>query len=60
MSFEPILLPPEEELEESYPYRRVWRTASLEAILLLLAVVAVLILTSLIGALPEHSHDFPP
>ena len=41
MSFEPILLAPEEELEEIYPYRRVWRTSWIEVSLLLIAVLAI-------------------
>ncbi|NDJ75038.1 MAG: PrsW family intramembrane metalloprotease [Chloroflexi bacterium] len=41
MSFEPIVLAPEIEPEEIYPYRRVWRTAWLEVVTLLLAVVVI-------------------
>lgn len=41
MSFEPILLAPEEEVEEIYPYRQVWRTSWLEVSLLFLAVGAI-------------------
>lgn len=42
MSFEPILLAPEEEVEEIYPYRRVWRTAWLEVSIVFLAVGTLL------------------
>jgi hypothetical protein len=41
----PILLTPQREEKEIYPYRRVWRTAAREAILLILAVVATLLAT---------------
>lgn len=57
MSFEPILLAPEEELEEIYPYRRVWRTSWLEVGTLLLAVIIVVVLTSFIGVLPSDLRD---
>ncbi|MCC7447287.1 MAG: PrsW family intramembrane metalloprotease [Anaerolineae bacterium] len=44
MSFEPILLAPEREKKEVYPYRRVWRSALIEAgVMLALTVAAVLI-----------------
>jgi RsiW-degrading membrane proteinase PrsW (M82 family) len=44
VSFEPILLAPQKEEREIYPYRRVWRTAIIEvAILLVLTVVAQLL-----------------
>lgn len=52
MSFEPILLAPEPESEERYPYRRVWRTAWLELALLVVVVLGVA-LTSLAGVLPD-------
>ncbi len=53
MSYEPILLAPEEELEEIYPFRRVWRTSALEVSVLLAAVLAIAILTGLLGLLPD-------
>ncbi len=44
MSFEPILLAPQREEKEVYPYRRVWRTALIEiGILLVLTSAAVLV-----------------
>jgi hypothetical protein len=43
LSFEPIQLAPAREAPEVYPYRRVWRTASIEVVLLL-AVSAMLAL----------------
>lgn len=49
MSFEPILLAPEAEVVEVYPYRRVWRTAWQEAILLLLLVTALWVLGTLLA-----------
>jgi hypothetical protein len=52
LSFEPILLAPEEEVEEVYPYRRVWRTSWLEVSVLLVAVLAIYVLTNLISVLP--------
>jgi RsiW-degrading membrane proteinase PrsW (M82 family) len=52
LSFEPILLAPEEEIEEIYPYRRVWRTSWQEVGVLLAAVLLIFILTRLLGALP--------
>lgn len=42
MSFEPIMLAPEEEAQELYPYRRVWRTAGLEVGTLLLVTAGLL------------------
>jgi hypothetical protein len=57
LSFEPILLAPEEELEEVYPYRRVWRTGSLEVGVLLLATILILILTDVFNVLPSDSRD---
>jgi RsiW-degrading membrane proteinase PrsW (M82 family) len=42
MSFDPILLAPEEEAREVYPYRRVWRTAALEVGVLLFGTLVVL------------------
>jgi hypothetical protein len=52
LSFEPILLAPQEEAEEIYPYRRVWRTSWLEISVLLVAVLLIFLLTSLFGVLP--------
>ena len=52
MSFEPILLAPQEEVEEIYPYRRVWRTSWLEISVLLVTVLLIFLLTSLFGVLP--------
>ncbi len=44
MSFEPILLAPEREKKEVYPYRRVWRSALIEVgIMLIITVLAVLV-----------------
>jgi RsiW-degrading membrane proteinase PrsW (M82 family) len=57
VSFEPILLAPEEELEEIYPYRRVWRTSWIEVTLLLIAVLALYILTSILGLIPADSRQ---
>lgn len=57
MSFEPILLAPEEQVEEIYPYRRVWRTSWLEIWVLLLAVAAIWVLTHFFGALPATLRD---
>ena len=57
MSFEPILLSPEEAAEEIYPFRRVWRTSWIEASLLVLAVVAILLLSDPLGALPSGLRD---
>jgi RsiW-degrading membrane proteinase PrsW (M82 family) len=52
LSFEPILLAPEQEIEEIYPYRRVWRTSWQEVGVLLVAVLLIFILTDLFGVLP--------
>jgi RsiW-degrading membrane proteinase PrsW (M82 family) len=52
LSFEPILLAPEEEAEERYPYRRVWRSAWLEVLVLLAAVVLVYVAVAVFGAAP--------
>lgn len=51
MSFEPILLAPEEEAEEIYPYRRVWRTSWLEVTVVLVAVLVIFALTNFLGLL---------
>ncbi len=45
MSFEPILLTPQKEEKELYPFRRVWRTALTEVALLLAATVAIALIT---------------
>lgn len=60
MSFEPILLAPEEEVEEIYPFRRVWRTSWLEVSTLLAAVLLIVMLTDLLGVLPTDLRDAPP
>ena len=57
MSFEPVLLAPEPEIEESYPYRRVWRTAWLEVLTLSAVALAVYALTSFLGVLPADLRD---
>lgn len=57
MSFEPILLAPEEELEEIYPFRRVWRTAWIEAILLLIAVLVIYALTEIFSVIPADARE---
>jgi hypothetical protein len=57
LSFEPILLAPEQEVEEQYPYRRVWRTSWLEVSVLLVAVLAVFALTRLVSVLPTSLSD---
>lgn len=54
MSYEPILLAPEEEAAEVYPYRRVWRTSALEVGALLIAVLLIVILTQLLDLLPDR------
>ncbi len=43
MSFEPILLAPQREEKEHYPYRRVWRSALIEVAIVLLATVAMVL-----------------
>jgi len=57
VSFEPILLAPEEELEEIYPYRRVWRTAWIEVSLLLIVVLALYSLTTIFEIIPADSRE---
>jgi hypothetical protein len=52
LSFEPILLAPQEEVEEIYPYRRVWRTSWQEISVLLIAILLIFMLTSVFGVLP--------
>jgi len=57
VSFEPILLAPEAELEEIYPYRRVWRTAWIEITLLLIAVLALYTLSSIFDVISAASRE---
>src|SRR4051812_34669118 len=45
MSFEPILLAPQEHEKEIFPYRRVWRTAIVEVAILMAMIVVTLIIT---------------
>ena len=56
MSFEPILLAPEEAIAEVHPYRRVWRTSWAEVGLLAVVVLAIWALTAF-GALPADLRD---
>ncbi|MBX3063248.1 MAG: PrsW family intramembrane metalloprotease [Anaerolineae bacterium] len=51
----PILLPREEDSGRA-PYRRVWRTATLEAILMLAATGAVLLVTRLLNFAPSPNQ----
>jgi hypothetical protein len=57
VSFEPVLLAPEPEVEEVYPYRRVWRTAWFEASALFGVAFALYVLTVLFGVLPRDLRD---
>ncbi len=57
MSFEPVLLAPEPEVEEIYPYRRVWRTAWSEVLVLFGVALALYALTDLFGVLPGDLRD---
>lgn len=50
MSFAPVTIGPE-EAAEAYPYRRVWRTAWLEVIVLFLVAFALHALTEIAGVL---------
>lgn len=59
MSFGPILLAPEAEIEEIYPYRRVWRTGWLEAGGLFFVVIVIFVLTDFLGLLPAITHPLP-
>lgn len=59
MSFEPILLAPEEVIEEVSPFRRVWRTSWIEAILLAVAVAAIWAAGSLLELIPNTSAVLP-
>lgn len=47
------LLSPEEEIEETFPYRRVWQALSLEMGLLLIIVAAIYILVQ-VGVLADY------
>jgi hypothetical protein len=51
VSFEPILLAPQKEEQELYPYRRVWRTAIIEIGILLFVTVGT-VLAVRFAALP--------
>jgi RsiW-degrading membrane proteinase PrsW (M82 family) len=57
LSFEPILLAPEEVAEEIYPFRRVWRTSWIEAVLLALVVLAIALLAGPLGLIPAALRD---
>lgn len=59
MSFEPILLAPEETIEEIHPYRRVWRTSWIEAAILFVAVSAIWVLGALLGTVPDTAAPLP-
>ncbi len=59
MSFEPILLAPEEEIREIYPYRRVWRTSWAEALILAVTVAGIWAATSLFDLLPVTRASLP-
>lgn len=60
MSFEPILLAPEEEVVEVYPYRRVWPTTWLEVGALAAVVTAIVVLTDYVGVLPaDYAASLP-
>ncbi len=48
MSFGPVVVQPREE-REVYPYRRVWRTASIEILILVILALAVYIGTTRFG-----------
>src|SRR5258707_4591277 len=43
MSFEPILLAPQEQEKEIFPFRRVWRTTIFEIVILMGMVVVTLL-----------------
>jgi len=57
LSFEPILLAPEEEPVEVYPYRRVWQTTWLEVLLLFVVVAFVYAATLFVDLLPVGLRD---
>jgi len=57
LSFEPILLAPEEEPVEVYPFRRVWRTTWLEVLILALAAGGLYAVTAWFGLLPATLRD---
>jgi RsiW-degrading membrane proteinase PrsW (M82 family) len=54
VTFEPVLIGPEEERAEAYPYRRVWRTAWLEATALFLVAFALYALTNIAGVVSSR------
>lgn len=56
MSFEPILLEPEESSEQVFPYRRVWFTSWLEVLTLAFAVTLVYGLTQIANAIPNSDQ----
>jgi len=59
VSFEPIVLAPEQIAEEIFPYRRVWRTAWLEVALLALIVLTVWALSDLLGVIDPATRTAP-
>ena len=59
MSFEPILLAPEREVEEVYPYRRVWRTSWQEITALTGITALIWVLADLLDVLPNTSAPLP-
>jgi len=59
LSFEPVLLAPDEEPEEMHPFRRVWRTSWAEVTFLLVVVLAAYVLTDLLGILPADFGGRP-
>lgn len=59
MSFEPILLAPEEIIEEIFPYRRIWRTSWTEIVILAVLVAAIWVASGLFGLVPDSSAPLP-
>lgn len=59
MSFDPILLTPEAQQEDIYPFRRVWRTSSIEAIILFVVVAAIYVATAFAGVAPPSALEQP-
>lgn len=57
LSFEPILLAPEEEPVEVYPYRRVWETSWLEITVVFLVAAIVYAGTYVFNVLPGDVRD---